>query len=116
MSAFTIATAAQLLERHHLLREIIHTGGWTLDASDVPGADDPIAAVTYDTRTVGGGSLLVCKGRFRPEYLDGLDGRGLAAYVADTDYSAATRAPGLIVNDPRKALSLVARLLSEPLE
>lgn len=68
MSAFTIATAAQLLERHHLLREIIHTGGWTLDASDVPGADNPIAAVTYDTRTVAPGSMLFVKGRFRPEF------------------------------------------------
>ena len=28
--------------------------------------------------------------------------------MADTDYSAATRAPGLIVDDPRKALSLLS--------
>lgn len=112
----TLRTAARLLSDHGLLREVIHDDRWMMQAPDDPAADVPFSAITYDTRTVDGGSLLVCKGRFRPEYLDGLDGRGLAAYVADTDYSAATRAPGLIVNDPRKALSLVARLLSEPLE
>jgi len=108
MSAFTIATAAQLLERHHLLREIIHTGGWTLDASDVPGADNPIAAVTYDTRTVAPGSMLFVKGRFRPEFLDGIDGRGLAVYVAENDHSDRTAAPGLIVDDVHKAMSLLS--------
>ena len=108
MSAFTIATAAQLLERHHLLREIIHTGGWTLDASDVPGADNPIAAVTYDTRTVAPGSMLFVKGRFRPEFLDGIDERGLAVYVAENDHSDRTAAPGLIVDDVHKAMSLLS--------
>ena len=108
MSSFTIATAAQLLERHHLLREIIHTGGWTLDASDVPGADNPIAAVTYDTRTVAPGSMLFVKGRFRPEFLDGIDGRGLAVYVAENDHSDRTAAPGLIVDDVHKAMSLLS--------
>ena len=58
---------ARLLSDHGLLREVIHDDRWMMQAPDVP-------AITYDTRTVGGGSLLVCKGRFRPEYLDGLDG------------------------------------------
>ena len=104
----TLRTAARLLSDHGLLREVIHDDRWMMQAPDDPAADVPFSAITYDTRTVGGGSLLVCKGRFRPEYLDGLDRRGLAAYVADTDYSAATRAPGLIVDDPRKALSLLS--------
>ena len=104
----TLRTAARLLSDHGLLREVIHDDRWMMQVPDDPAADVPFSAITYDTRTVGGGSLLVCKGRFRPEYLDGLDGRGLAAYVADTDYSAATRAPGLIVDDPRKALSLLS--------
>ncbi len=104
----TLRTAARLLSDHGLLREVIHDDRWMMQVPDDPADDVPFSAITYDTRTVGGGSLLVCKGRFRPEYLDGLDGRGLAAYVADTDYSAATRAPGLIVNDPRKALSLLS--------
>ena len=104
----TLRTAARLLSDHGLLREVIHDDRWMMQVPDDPANDVPFSAITYDTRTVGGGSLLVCKGRFRPEYLDGLDGRGLAAYVADTDYSAATRAPGLIVDDPRKALSLLS--------
>ena len=104
----TLRTAARLLSDHGLLREVIHDDRWMMQVPDDPADDVPFSAITYDTRTVGGGSLLVCKGRFRPEYLDGLDGRGLAAYVADTDYSAAVDAPGLIVDDPRKALSLLS--------
>ncbi|WP_337646622.1 UDP-N-acetylmuramoyl-L-alanyl-D-glutamate--2,6-diaminopimelate ligase [Bifidobacterium pullorum] len=104
----TLRTAARLLSDHGLLREVIHDDRWMMQVPDDPAADVPFSAITYDTRTVDGGSLLVCKGRFRPEYLDGLDGRGLAAYVADTDYSAVVDAPGLIVDDPRKALSLLS--------
>ncbi|MBE5065247.1 UDP-N-acetylmuramoyl-L-alanyl-D-glutamate--2,6-diaminopimelate ligase [Bifidobacterium saeculare] len=104
----TLRTAARLLSDHGLLREVIHDDRWMMRVPDDPAADVPFSAITYDTRTVDGGSLLVCKGRFRPEYLDGLDGRGLAAYVADTDYSAVVDAPGLIVDDPRKALSLLS--------
>ena len=104
----TLRTAARLLSDHGLLREVIHDDRWMMQVPDDPAADVPFSAITYDTRTVGGGSLLVCKGRFRPEYLDGLDRRGLAAYVADTDYSAVVDAPGLIVDDPRKALSLLS--------
>ena len=48
------------------------------------------------------------KGRFRPEFLDGTEERGLAAYVAESDLSSHTTKPGLIVNDARKALSLLA--------
>ena len=104
----TLRTAARLLSDHGLLREVIHDDRWMMQVPDDPADDVPFSDITYDTRTVGGGSLLVCKGRFRPEYLDGLDGRGLAAYVADTDYSAVVDAPGLIVDDPRKALSLLS--------
>ena len=104
----TLRTAARLLSDHGLLREVIHDDRWMMQVPDDPANDVPFSAITYDTRTVGGGSLLVCKGRFRPEYLDGLDRRGLAAYVADTDYSAVVDAPGLIVDDPRKALSLLS--------
>ena len=104
----TLRTAARLLSDHGLLREVIHDDRWMMQVPDDPADDVPFSAITYDTRTVGGGSLLVCKGRFRPKYLDGLDGRGLAAYVADTDYSAVVDAPGLIVDDPRKALSLLS--------
>lgn len=53
-------------------------------------------------------ALLCCKGRFKAEDLDGIDDRGLAAYVAENDFSATTTAPGLIVNDARKAMSLLS--------
>ena len=61
----TLRTAARLLSDHGLLREVIHDDRWMMQAPDDPAADVPFSAITYDTRTVGGGSLLVCKGRFR---------------------------------------------------
>ena len=104
----TLASAAQLLKRHGLLREIIRADRWTLDAHDIEGADTAFSAITYDTRDVREGTLLCCKGRFKAEYLHDIDERGLAAYVADTDFSAETGTPGLIVNDARKAMSLLS--------
>lgn len=106
--SLTLASAARLLERHHLLREIIDGDTWTLRPERIAGADKPFAAITYDTRAIAPGTLLFCKGRFRPEYLDGADGKGLAAYVAETDLSERTGAPGLIVHDVRRAMALLA--------
>ncbi|MBT1162449.1 MULTISPECIES: UDP-N-acetylmuramoyl-L-alanyl-D-glutamate--2,6-diaminopimelate ligase [Bifidobacterium] len=108
VQSLTLQSAADLLSEHHLLREIIADGHWTLDPRDIDGHDRPFADVTYDTRKVSDGTLLFCKGNFKPEYLNGVDGRGLAAYVAETDFSTATRAPGLIVDDVRKAMSLLS--------
>ena len=104
----TLASAAALLERHHLLREIVQGGTWTLDPHRIDACDAPIADVTYDTRTVANGSMLFVKGAFRPEFLDGVDERGLGVYVAETPYAEHTKAPGLIVNDARKAMSLLS--------
>ena len=106
--ALTLASAAALLREHQLLREIIQGDMWTDDASRIDAADVPFAAITYDTRKVAEGTLLCCKGRFKAEYLDGIDAKGLQAYMAETDYSSVTRAPGLIVNDSRKAMSLLS--------
>ena len=104
--ALTLASAADLLKEHHLLREIIQGDVWTDDPARIASADEPFAGITYDTRKVTPGTLLCCKGQFKAEYLNGIDEAGLAAYVAETEYSAATATPGLIVNDARKAMSL----------
>ena len=106
--ALTLESAARLLDRHGLLREIIHGDVWTVDASDIDNADKPFSAITYDTRKVEPGALLCCKGRFKAEYLKDVDEHGLAAYVAENDFSATTQAPGLIVDDVRKAMSLLS--------
>ena len=106
--ALTLAAAAELLDRHHLLREIIQGDCWTDDAANLADADKPFTAITYDTRKVVPGTLLCCKGRFKADYLTDIDQAGLAAYMAETEYSAVTRAPGLIVNDARKAMSLLS--------
>ena len=95
--ALTLASAADLLKEHHLLREIIQGDVWTDDPARIASADEPFAGITYDTRKVTPGTLLCCKGQFKAEYLNGIDEAGLAAYVAETEYSAATATPGLIV-------------------
>ncbi len=104
----TLNSAAAVLSEHNLLREIINGDSWQLDTAHIDGVDTPFTNLTYDTRTVTPNTLLVCKGRFRPEFLDGIEERGLAAYVAESDLSSHTTKPGLIVNDARKALSLLA--------
>lgn len=104
----TLNSAAAVLSEHNLLKEIINGDSWQLDTAHIDGVDTPFTNLTYDTRTVAPNTLLVCKGRFRPEFLDGIEERGLAAYVAESDLSSHTTKPGLIVNDARKALSLLA--------
>ncbi len=104
----TLHAAIRLLSDHDLLSKVVRGTGLAQDIPDDPAADVRFSSITYDTRTVGDGSLLVRKGRFRPAYLDGLDERGLAAYVAETGYADHTDAPGLIVHDASKALSLLA--------
>ena len=104
----TLNSAAAVLSEHNLLREIINGDSWQLDTAHIDGVDTPFTSLTYDTRTVTPNTLLVCKGRFRPEFLDGTEERDLAAYVAESDLSSHTTKPGLIVNDARKALSLLA--------
>ncbi len=106
--SLTLHAAIRLLSDHDLLREVVRGDTRMSGAPEDPSADVRFSSITYDTRTVGDGSLLVCKGRFRPAYLDGMDERGLAAYVAETGYADHTDAPGLIVHDARKALSLLA--------
>ena len=104
----TPSRAIELLKDHHLLRGTIGIGDRPKDAATVSDDDLTFAAITYDTRSIVPGSLLICKGRFQPRFLDWCDGRGLAAYVAEADMSEHTDAPGLIVEDARKAMSLLA--------
>lgn len=106
--ALSLASAAQLLKEHHLLREIVQGKCWTLDACDIDGYDKPFQDISYDTREVRPGTILVAKGRFRKEYLNDIDAKGLSCYVACEEYSDVTKAPGLIVNDASKALALLS--------
>ena len=71
--ALTLASAADLLKEHHLLREIIQGDVWTDDPARIASADEPFAGITYDTRKVTPGTLLCCKGQFKAEYLNGID-------------------------------------------
>ncbi|MDF7664730.1 UDP-N-acetylmuramoyl-L-alanyl-D-glutamate--2,6-diaminopimelate ligase [Bifidobacterium sp. ESL0745] len=106
--ALSLASAARLLKEHHLLREIVQGSRWTLDPADIDGSEQPFSDITYDTRKVKPGSILVAKGRFKKEFLDGIDAKGLACYVATEEFSDTTNAPGLIVDNASKALSLLS--------
>ena len=44
--ALTLASAAQLLQEHHLLHEIIRADRWTLDANEFEGSHTPFSSVT----------------------------------------------------------------------
>ena len=84
--ALTLASAADLLKEHHLLREIIQGDVWTDDPARIASADEPFAGITYDTRKVTQGTLLCCKGRFKAEYLNGsYDDQNIYARIIDRD-------------------------------
>lgn len=106
--ALTLRTAATLLYEHHLLREIIAGDLWTMNPDGIAGSDEEFSSVTYNTKQIVDGSLLFCKGRFKPEYLDGADAHGMSAYVASEDFSQYTNAPGLIVTNASQAMSLLS--------
>lgn len=69
---------------------------------------DPFAGITYDTRKVTPGALLCARANQGRVSELASTKPGLAAYVAETEYSAATATPGLIVSDARKAMSLLS--------
>ncbi|MFT8537066.1 UDP-N-acetylmuramoyl-L-alanyl-D-glutamate--2,6-diaminopimelate ligase [Bifidobacterium aquikefiri] len=106
--ALTLASATQLLKRNGLLRELIGEDRWTLDPHSFDNADTNFTDITYDTRKVSQGGLLFCKGQFRAKFLDNIDDTGLAAYVSETPYADKTSSVGIIVNDVRRAMSLLA--------
>lgn len=105
----TLQSAATLLYEHHLLKEIITPAGWTLNPADLDAADITCTAITYNSQEIVPGTLMVCKGNFKPQYLADADQHGMAAYVAQDDFSDVTNAPGLIVTNASQALSLLAQ-------
>lgn len=106
--SLTLQTAATILYEHHLLREIITRDSWTLNPASIANCDEEFSDVTYNSLQITQGSLLFCKGRFKPEYLAHADELGLAAYVATEDFSQYTAAPGLIVTNASQAMSLLS--------
>ncbi|MEK0306821.1 UDP-N-acetylmuramoyl-L-alanyl-D-glutamate--2,6-diaminopimelate ligase [Bifidobacterium favimelis] len=106
--ALTLESAVETLAGHRLLREIIQGDSWFLDPGRLPDARRPFTGVSYDSRTVTEGALYFCKGSFKPDYLVQADRAGMAAYVSETPMNECTGAPGIIVNDVRKAMSLLA--------
>lgn len=64
--ALTLASAADLLKEHHLLREIIQGDVWTDDPARIASADEPFAGITYDTRKVTPAPCCAARASSRP--------------------------------------------------
>ena len=130
-NTLSLTSASKLLQQYGLLREMIqhhesqdlasnseqstdstHSRNeiWSLNPyyfANVD-ADECFAHATYDTRDIKPGTLLFIKGNFKPEYLLDADSKGLSAYVAEQSYAEYTNAVGIIVNDVRKAMSILS--------
>ena len=100
------------MDAQHTLREYenaLRAAGLLTGSDPGHAAETPISCFTYDTRTLDGTALFLCKGaHFKKEYLFDALARGAIAYVADHRYDA--DAPYLLVSDVRHALVVLGRL------
>lgn len=72
-------------------------------------AQQEVACLTYDTRTLSAPALFICKGaHFKEEYLHTALENGAVAYVADHRYDA--DAPYILVSDIRYSLVVLGQL------
>lgn len=101
-----VKKAAEILLEEGLLREVAHNGFWTRDPQKAP--EKVFSKITYDSRQAGNDTLLFCKGNFSPEYLKSAKNAGCSAYVSETDFPEITGMTGIIVNDVRKAMAVLA--------
>ena len=97
----------------HVLREYIDAleSRGLIRACTVEGPllDTPISCVTYDTRSLSGTALFICKGaHFKQAYLEDALKRGAVAYVSDTYYRV--DAPHILVHDIRYAMVVLGQL------
>jgi UDP-N-acetylmuramoyl-L-alanyl-D-glutamate--2,6-diaminopimelate ligase len=102
----TLESAVTLLNQHHMLREVISGEVWTTDSAKLP--QRSFTNISYDTREVTPDTLLFCKGRFSPKYLESTNNLGLSCYVAQEDFSQYTSATGIIVKNATQAMSLLS--------
>lgn len=108
-------TVFAVLSSRGLLREVIAGGsalpdaGWTLDPESPLLSGRSFTSLSYDSRTVGRGTLLFCKGNFKDEYLSPAIDAGLAGYVADHEIANTSGVPGFIVTDVYQAMALVSQ-------
>ena len=97
----------------HTLREysdaLARAGVLTADKIPPALAEIAIDCLSYDTRTLHGTSLFLCKGaHFIEKYLTDALARGAIAYVADHQHE--TDAPCLLVSDVRHAMVVLGQL------
>ncbi|WP_172192169.1 UDP-N-acetylmuramyl-tripeptide synthetase [Actinomyces faecalis] len=104
--SLSLARAAGVLYEAGLLREVVTSQGWFVAPDHLPALE--MSSLTYDTRRLTPGALLVVKGQFKEEFLAPACDRGMVAYVAERDYGAVTQCPGLVVDNALEAMSLLA--------
>lgn len=69
----------------------------------------PVSSVTYDSRKVEEGALFICKGaHFNVKYLEGAIEKGAVCYVSENNYEGYNDISYIIVNDIRRAMSVLA--------
>ena len=79
-------------------------------APEQPGADTPVALVSYDSRNVVPGTLFFCKGaHFKPEFLASAKEKGAIAYISQRPYPEVDL-PCILVTDMRLAMAPLACL------
>ena len=100
------------MEKHTLqeyAEALAHAGLLTENTLTPAAAAAVIDCLTYDTRTLSGTALFLCKGaHFKEEYLRAALARGAVAYVAEHSY--AVDAPHLLVRDVRYAMVVLGQL------
>ncbi|MHA8110979.1 UDP-N-acetylmuramoyl-L-alanyl-D-glutamate--2,6-diaminopimelate ligase [Lactobacillaceae bacterium Melli_B4] len=94
--ALKFETIITLLKEHDLLVQV--------DAFD---PQIEFSNVEYDSRSVSNGGLFICKGNFKPAYLDSARKNGAIAYMAEQPLANGAKMPAIIVNNVQKAMSLV---------
>lgn len=96
--------------KKHLLKEYISAladAGLLVDAEGAP-QDAAIGCLTYDTRTLEGDALFICKGaHFKPEYAEYAMANGAVCLVSETKRGDF---PTVIVTDIRRAMPILAKL------
>lgn len=99
MKTYTLDDYALLLQNARIMKEF-YSG-----REEAP----EITGLTFDSKKAAPGTLFVCKGAaFKAQYLDDAIARGAAAYVSENKFDTQKDVPYFLVDDIRRAMSLLA--------
>lgn len=108
MYMLTLKDVQQLLVEEGLLREVVHQGVWHYRVNDPSFLASSFHYLSFDSNDADSDTLFFCKGnRFKADYLKDAAEKGISVYISEQLYE--TDLTGIIVNDVRKALAVLAR-------